>query len=190
MTLPAVADGLVALLFLTSIVCLFYGPWQDVCIDLSRQFIFEKRDQLFDMAADGRISFESETYRAARDLMNGMLRYAHELTWTQMVVHSYVYGATPRRTRLRDLLAAEKPEIRKEIEGILRECSAVMAGMMAMKSIFIGPFCFLVCIGMLCTAGMNYLVRFVARQKKFEPINETIQATSADYADDDFALAA
>ncbi len=189
MTLVTAANGLIGLLFFTALISLFYGPWQAVCVDLSRQFIFERRDRLFNLAADGRIPFESETYRAARDLMNGMLRYAHELTWTEMAVHSYVYGATPRRTRLRDLLATEEPEVRKEIEQLLSECSAAMAGMAALKSIFIGPFCFFVCVGMVCTAGMNYLVRFIVRQKKFEPINETIQATSADYADDDFALA-
>ena len=60
MTPAIAAEALVGLVTLAALLCLFYGPWQALCTDLSRQFIFEGRDQLFDMALAGRLDFDSD----------------------------------------------------------------------------------------------------------------------------------
>ena len=48
--------------------------------DNFRQQMFALRDELFDYAAAGNISFDNPAYRLLRDLMNGFIRYAHQLT--------------------------------------------------------------------------------------------------------------
>lgn len=59
-------------------VILALWPWQR--IDLFRQQMFAVRDELFDFAADGKVSFDDPAYIGLRELMNGFIRYAHNLT--------------------------------------------------------------------------------------------------------------
>jgi hypothetical protein len=54
--------------------------WPNQRIDMFRQNMFSLRDELFDFAADGNISFEAPAYKLLRQLMNGYIRYAHNLT--------------------------------------------------------------------------------------------------------------
>jgi hypothetical protein len=185
------ADAIVALAALIALLCLFYGPWQSLCIDLSRQFIFERRDRLFDMALAGRIEFDSEAYRATRRALNGMIRFAHELTWPDMVVAFYfIQKAKPKVPRWRDTLVSLPPDVRNEIERLVKECSATLTGMMALKSIFVAPIVVILFIVLACTTGVNWLVGCIANQEKFEPLNETIQKSSAEFAENETACAA
>jgi len=49
-------------------------------LDCYRQKMFAVRDELFDYAADGNISFDDPAYVLLRSQMNGMIRYGHQLT--------------------------------------------------------------------------------------------------------------
>ena len=57
----------------------------DMLLDSYRQSIFELRDLLFDDAMAGKISFKSPAYMLLREQMNAMIRYAHHLSFSQMV---------------------------------------------------------------------------------------------------------
>jgi hypothetical protein len=63
--------GIAFLLF----VCL--PLYTDYRIDKTRQSLFAIRDELFDAAARGEISFDSEAYRTTRLIMNGLIRFTH-----------------------------------------------------------------------------------------------------------------
>jgi hypothetical protein len=67
---------------LTLIVLAFviFGLWPGQRTDLFRQQMFAVRDELFDFAADENISFDDPAYILLRGLMNGFIRYAHNLT--------------------------------------------------------------------------------------------------------------
>lgn len=64
---------------------LFYGPWQRFILDGTRQVLFEIRDSVFDLAADGELSFESEVYQSIRDMLNKMIKYASFSSWTHIL---------------------------------------------------------------------------------------------------------
>jgi hypothetical protein len=49
-------------------------------LDCYRQKMFALRDELFDYAAAGNISFDDPAYVLLRLQMNGMIRYGHQLT--------------------------------------------------------------------------------------------------------------
>lgn len=189
---PAIAaNAIVALAVLTGLVCLFYGPWQSICTDLTRQVIFERRDRLFDLALAGRLDFDSDGYRAARHTLNGMLRFAHELTWPDMVIGLYFVQTRKLNTsRWRETLETIPAEVRDEVDELVKECSAILTGMMALKSLFLAPILAIACIVLVCTSGLSWLLRCVAAQKKFEPLNETIQAATAEFAESEMAMAA
>jgi hypothetical protein len=55
--------------------------WAEHRLDAFRQEMFAIRDELFDYAADGNISFDNPSYRLLRRSMNGFIRYAHQLTF-------------------------------------------------------------------------------------------------------------
>jgi hypothetical protein len=185
------ANAIIALATLAALLCLFYGPWQAVCTDISRQIIFERRDHLFDMALAGRIDFDTAAYRAARRTLNGLLRVAHRLTWQEFIISAYfIERNKPKIQDWRETLVGLPADVREEVEGLVRECSAMLVGLMAMKSIFIGPIVFIVAFLVACTKGSSWLLRSVASQAGFDPLNEKIQTSSAEFAETEMALAA
>lgn len=191
-SLANVADAIIALTTLAALFCLFYGPWQAVCTDISRQIIFERRDRLFDMALEERISFNSEGYQSARRTLNGLLRFAHHLTWQEFVISAYFAGRHKNtglpdwRNSLGDLPA----DVRREIEGLVRECSVMLTGMILLKSIFIGPLVFALAFFVACTKGSSWLLRKIASQARFDPLDEKIRISSAEFAKTESLLAA
>ena len=58
----------------------------DLRTDEFRQRLFIIRDELFDYAAHGQIAFEDPAYQLLRNSMNGFIRYAHRLTFFQLVL--------------------------------------------------------------------------------------------------------
>jgi hypothetical protein len=69
-----------SLLTLVVLAIVILSLWPEQRVDLFRQQVFALRDELFDFAADGKISFSDPAYILLRQLMNGFIRYAHNLT--------------------------------------------------------------------------------------------------------------
>jgi hypothetical protein len=106
----AAANSLFALLILLLLGVLIYGPWQGVCTDYARQIMFEKRDAIFDLAREGKLSFQSREYREIRSLLEKSIRFAHEATLPNLVVILGVF--LWRREKI------EKPALLTTIDGI------------------------------------------------------------------------
>src|SRR5258708_8293980 len=67
-------------------------------VDGFRQEMFELRDEFFDYAAAGNIAFNHPGYVLLRKLMNGLIRYGHQLTLFRVVmsgVHRKIDGGRP-----------------------------------------------------------------------------------------------
>jgi hypothetical protein len=90
---------------------LFYGPWQRLMVDIARQSIFDIRDALFLMAADGELDFNSSEYRQAREVFNASLRFTHVITFRRIVAGMLF------------LVPEQKPSI--TIAGVLHRISNV-----------------------------------------------------------------
>lgn len=82
------ADALISIVLTIVFLIWFYGPWQNTCTDYARQIIFEQRDKLFDIAASGRMPFDSKEYKMLRASLNAVIRFAHEATLPRML---YLY---------------------------------------------------------------------------------------------------
>lgn len=61
------------------ILSFIYKQYKKAMLEFYRMNIFELRDELFDYAAEGNISFDNESYQLMRTLLNGYLRYAENL---------------------------------------------------------------------------------------------------------------
>ena len=85
MTLNLAVGALHGLLCLGVLFLFVYGPWQKLCVDYARDVMFEQRDIIFDLAAQGRLSFNDEAYAQARSTINGMIRMAHCITAPRLI---------------------------------------------------------------------------------------------------------
>lgn len=70
--------GLVALWFMI-FVC-----WRQYTIDRFRQKLFDLRADLFDYALTGEVSFNAHEYIRLRNVLNSMIRFAHEVSFVRL----------------------------------------------------------------------------------------------------------
>lgn len=82
-----VIASLISVVFLAYIVFFLYDNYRT---DALRQALFGVRDHLFDEALKGKISFESDAYKATRTLLNGMIRYGHRLNLSNLLSFRFV----------------------------------------------------------------------------------------------------
>lgn len=103
----------VALAFLWMLLFWCYAQYR---IDKFRQDMFALRDELFDEARSGRISFDDPAYKHLRDSINGFIKMGHRLSMFQMIAFQVVAAKYSRRERKNsvweNLLARHDKEIR------------------------------------------------------------------------------
>lgn len=66
-------------------IWIFYGPWSNFVVDLTRQNLFEIRDSVFSLAADGKLDSQAEPYQVFRERINRMIRFCHHFTLSNIV---------------------------------------------------------------------------------------------------------
>jgi hypothetical protein len=131
-------DASIAVLTLLALCVLFYGPWQEVCTDYARQVMFEKRDNLFDMAVNGELDFGSTEYRTIRTSLEKSIRYAHELTLPRFVLFQWLLNRTNLKNTESNLLVAvrsiKNDDVRLKVERLVSEAQLSMILMAMAKS--------------------------------------------------------
>jgi hypothetical protein len=75
---------------LSGLLWLVFWLYQDYCVDSFRQKIFELRDGLFDLAADGQIDFDNPAYGMMRRTMNGFIRFGHRLSFPGLLIFVFL----------------------------------------------------------------------------------------------------
>ncbi len=144
MDLHILAAALEGLIWLGVLGIIVYGPWQKVCVDFARDVIFEQRDIIFDLAADGHLQFGSNPYESIRAAMNSMIRLAHCLTGPRVLLaawHFRARGVLPtRRSSVRAIIESiEDQNVRSAVRNAF--ATAEMAALAAL--VFRSPLIFL-----------------------------------------------
>ena len=75
-----------SLVALAGIWFLLFVLYRNYCMDRFREDIFSLRDEVFDYASAGHISFDSPAYDLLRTTMNGYIRFAHKMGLLQMIL--------------------------------------------------------------------------------------------------------
>lgn len=89
-TLVGILESLSALLVFAILVFWLIPNYR---LDLFRQETFCVRDELFDYARAGNISFSHPAYRLLRQSANGFIRYAHRLTFYRVIMTVIIWRA-------------------------------------------------------------------------------------------------
>jgi hypothetical protein len=129
--MPEDVSGVVLLVVFGFLVATVYGPWQWYCVDQARQELFEIRARIFNLAADGKIAFDSPEYQYIRDALNMILRFTHRVCWQQMLALKWAYPNLPSESELtrqvrsvqdravRDLLEREVHHVRRTMVRLI-----------------------------------------------------------------------
>ena len=131
------SDALVSLALLSLLICFTYGPWQWLWTDIARQTMFEKRDQLFDMAVAGRLDFASDEYRTIRASLEQTIRFAHVMTLPRLIFSSLATGRIERSetSRMERALARiSDQQTHREVRAIINGADDVLICAIAAKS--------------------------------------------------------
>ena len=117
-----------------------YGPWQWVMVDWARQRMFDRRDQMFDIALQGRIDFASQEYLDLRDSFNSMIRFAHSLTWCRILL----LGLTRHKLDLASVVPAQAiisrlndPRTQQDLRTLNAEVQRIALSLIALRSPFL-----------------------------------------------------
>lgn len=115
--MSAIVGGSHLVIGLFALWFLYFFCWREHRIDTYRQRLFGVRDSMFDYAASGAIGFDDPAYVTLRDLSNGLIRYAHRLTFTRVWAILY-FGNLSRTNRMEAWMAdvnTRSPEVRERL---------------------------------------------------------------------------
>lgn len=129
------------LLVILALILLFYVLWRDYAIDKTRERLFEQRDALFDLALEGKISFEDPVYRELRRFLNNLIRGAHRFSFLWVLLHTKTAPSprhhSARRHSVHDLIEAiPDPAGRERAKQIARTAADAVLMRMIATSVF------------------------------------------------------
>lgn len=117
------------------LVWFFLGPWRELTIDATRQTLFELRDALFDMAADGRVAFDDPLYCRSRDTLNNVIRHTHHLSLGLMLLPDSAVSSSQRDESILDALRKHaEPRVGASMQRVLRVSLMVAAASAILRS--------------------------------------------------------
>jgi len=131
------ADAIATVIVLIILTVIWLGPWQEAWTSWARQIIFECRAELFDMAADGEISFESSEYRTIRSALEMNIRFAHELNIWRLLALYRGFSKKQFEGKSELVSAMERisnPKTREKISGLIWQKNRATLVMVAAKS--------------------------------------------------------
>lgn len=121
------------------LIWFFYGPWQNFVLDTLRQNLFEIRDEIFLLAADGKIEFSSPEYKATRKWLNTIIRFAHEITWIQILAFACSgVGKVAQPSNMKDIISQiEDKGASERILDLYRKASIFVCASILLRSLFL-----------------------------------------------------
>ena len=181
MTLETI-DAIVGISFLAIVFGVFYGPWQSLVTEYSRQRLFEIRDRLFDLAYRNpeTFGFQSEEYKLLRNSINGSIRFCHSLTFWWMLFARYLLRNKRPKHMLRDIISKIPDKVvGDKIEGLFFEIGIAITLQMIFRSL---PLFVLIWVMAPFILAFSIMERKQIAARLIEPIeDEVIRSGYAEY---------
>lgn len=131
----SIISALVSILFLMGI----HHQLKKYFLDDGRQDLFVIRDKLFDIAADGHISFSAAPYKASRAFINDMIRYGHHLSALDCMWALHLCKNKSRKPQSKaeilKLREIKNHKVRSEIEALVDLAIMRMTKMLVLRSL-------------------------------------------------------
>ncbi|GBR10870.1 hypothetical protein [Asaia spathodeae] len=116
-------DAAETILAISGAVAIVYGPLQTALADYLRQRHFEKRDDLFDLAKSGAISFDDPIYKLCREKLNTSIQYAHVMTLMRIIWMSQSLNRHGIKAKSINFHDVRDVGTREKLESIMRSAN-------------------------------------------------------------------
>jgi hypothetical protein len=128
-------------------LCGVWAVWElgfkAVFLDGFRQRLFELRMRLFSLAESGVLSYDDDAYRAIETLLNGLIRYAHRLSFIVYVSSVWEISRAKREDKdyvdfaqqLSLKISRLDPDVQIEISNLLSKVHSAVCILMAANSL-------------------------------------------------------
>lgn len=129
----------------------FWFYWQ-YRIDKARQELFAIRDELFDFAINGNISFNHPAYGILRRTMNGMVRFTHKIDFINLIaIILFIKTPTPHSYNFfvifnKAISDIKSEDVRKKLEDFVIRMNKIIVVHLIKGSI---PLFFIVAISII-----------------------------------------
>jgi hypothetical protein len=145
MTTPSQVGNLIQLVAALGLLLLiFSGPWRQFVLDAVRQFLFQLRDRVFLLAADGKISFEEPIYIEYRKTINQVIRNLHEYSIFDVIF--FRGSELPRESIIERVQKIKDAEVRDVMMKSCLEMAAVVFASMVLRSLIFAALLFPIAI--------------------------------------------
>ena len=124
---------------------LFY-EYPRSAIELTRNELFSLRDELFELGQKGEIPFDSDAYTILRGLLNGMIRYAHDISGTQLIATQLIRSKSAThysdhiKSSWNQAQSALPAKSRSEASRIMTRATDAMFGLIVGRSVLLSTF--------------------------------------------------
>lgn len=140
--MTSVSTILLSIVSLMGLVVLYFWLYRDYRLDLFRDQLFALRDELFDLAASGKIDFDSKAYGMLRTTLNGFIRFSHRFGVTTVAWAASNLtekrlneaGVVSFHDSWEEAKAELAPDVREQLDAILVRMHFVIADQMVFTS--------------------------------------------------------
>lgn len=128
-------------------------------ISAFRERLFSIRDELFAFAADDGVPFDSPAYLQLRDLINGMLQFAHRVSFLTLLTSARNSSSNPKNSnphqRWKKSLEVLEPAAKERLEQIHEEIFSAYMKQLVEGSIVLFPIAVILFIGFSLRAQLK-----------------------------------
>jgi hypothetical protein len=150
---------------ISGLVWFFDVPYRQFRIDLLRHRLFGVRGALFIAARDGRISFSNPAYGLTRQTINGMIRFAHQVSFWQllfMIATRRLWNIPAEQSRFSERFNQAKSDLtsdgKKVLDEVLNCAHGILIAHMAHTSLLLFPFALLLTMAARVFGALNLVV--------------------------------
>lgn len=133
-------SGILAAAFILLALRALTKDYPESAIAIARHNLFQHRDALFDIAAEGDVAFSHPGYKAARDMINAFIRYAHDLSFTQLMLTRFLLFVRNAKLPSSDWEVAIEslPDSSKaKVKEVVNDATVAMFRLMVTRSLFL-----------------------------------------------------
>jgi hypothetical protein len=139
---------------------LFY-EYPRSAIERTRNELFSLRDELFDLGQKGEIPFDSDAYTILRGLLNGMIRYAHDISGTQLIATQLIRSKSATqyseqiKSRWKKAQSALPAKSRSEAGRIMSRATDAMFGLIVGRSVLLSTLLSVIIIALIAIHALK-----------------------------------
>jgi hypothetical protein len=157
-------QAIVTWLGLAGLWVMWHFLWKPQRVDIFRQRLFALRAELFDLAADGEVAFNTPAYTRLRFLLNGMIQYAHRISLPLLLLSVFLFKDAPETDRpdWEEALPNVPEDVRRKLLSVHERMADVFARHLIYGSITLG--CLFCALTLLKFARFGMLL-FIGRRR-------------------------